>query len=85
MADIKPRTCYIMIKDIIGQEVGMEYGVDYNLEEGEELPKDVEDLTEAQYTAFKFIQMLRGTFEDEARAAMKAHAKDKPSGLVLPN
>jgi hypothetical protein len=74
-----------MIKDIVGQEVGLEYGADYNLDDGEELPEDVEGLTEAQYTTFKFIQLLRGTFDAERKAELEAQAEERPSGIVLPN
>jgi len=85
MIEQKPRTCYIMIKDVAGQEVSLEYGADYGLEDGEELPKDVEELTEAQYTAFKFVQALNGTLDEGRKAELEAQAKDKPSGIVLPN
>jgi hypothetical protein len=37
-------------------------GVDFGLEEGEELPTDVEELTEAQYTVFTMVQTLKGVF-----------------------
>ena len=73
-----------MVKDVEGQDA-LEYGADFGLPEGELLPEDVEDLTEAQYTVYKFLTILRSTFEEEAREALKEQAKDKPSGIVLPN
>jgi hypothetical protein len=73
-----------MVKDVEGQDA-LEYGADFGLAEGEVLPEDVEELTEAQYTVYKFLTILRSTFEDEARAALKESAKDKPSGIVVPN
>jgi len=73
-----------MVKDVEGQDA-LEYGADFGLPEGELLPEDVEDLTEAQYTVYKFLTILRSTFEDEARAALKEQVKDKPSGIVVPN
>ena len=51
------------------------------LKSGEELPADVEKLTEAQFTVFRFMQTLRGTFEE---AGGKVIMGDAPSGLVFP-
>jgi len=77
------KTCYLMVRDIPGQEdeAGLEWGVDFGLAEGEELPADVEKLTEAQFTVFRFMQTLRGTFEE---AGGKVIMGDAPSGLVFP-
>jgi hypothetical protein len=73
-----------MVKDVEGQDA-LEYGADFGLAEGEILPEDVEDLTEAQYTVYKFLTILRSTFEDEAKAALESQAKDKPSGIIVPS
>lgn len=78
----KERTCYLMVKDVPG---GLEYGVEYDLDEGEELPEDVEDLTEAQYTMYMFIKTLEGTFDKEAKERIEKQAQDKPSGIVVPH
>ena len=77
------RTCYLMVRDVPGQEheAALEWGVDFNLEEGEELPADVENLTEAQYTIFMMMQTLQGTFAD---AEVGTIMGDKGSGLVVP-
>ena len=72
-----------MVRDVPGQEheAALEWGIDFNLEEGEELPKDVEELTEAQYTIFQFMKVLEGTFKD---AEIKVIMGEQGSGLVLP-
>jgi hypothetical protein len=72
-----------MVKDVPGQEdeAALEWGVDFGLEEGEELPSDVEELSEAQYTIYSYMQILKGTFAD---AEVKTIMGDKGSGLVLP-
>ena len=73
-----------MVRDVPGQEAeaALEWGVQFGLDEGEELPKDHEDLTEAQYTIFQFMQILEGTFKD---AEVGVIMGEKSSGLVLPD
>ena len=80
----KDRTCYLMVKDVPGQEdeAALEFGIDLGLEEGEKLPEDVEELTEAQFTVFKMLKILRGTFEEAEAASLKG---DKGSGLIVPS
>lgn len=77
------KTCFLMIRDIPAgeEEAGLEWGVDYGLADGETLPEDVEDLSEAQYTVFRFVQTLRGTFEAIGAKELKG---DAPSGLIVP-
>lgn len=80
------KTCYIMIRDVEGQEdVGLEWGVDYGLSEGEELPEDVEELSEAQYTVYKFVRALQGVFDELSKEDLAKEMKDKPSGLIVPD
>ena len=73
-----------MVVDAEGQEdeSALEWGVNWGLDEGEELPTDVEQLSEAQFTIYQMMQILRGTFEE---AGAKVIMGDKPSGLVLPD
>ena len=73
-----------MVKDAEGQEseAALEWGVNWDLDEGEELPTDVEDLTEAQFTIYQMMMILKGTFED---AGAKAIMGEKASGIVLPD
>lgn len=74
-----------MVRDIPGQgdeEAALEWGVDFNLEEGEELPDDVEELSEAQFTVFQMMQILKGTFSDAEVGEIRG---EKGSGLVMPN
>lgn len=77
------REVYLMVKDIPGQEdqAALEWGVDWDLDEGEELPEDHEELSNAQFTIFQFMQTLRGTFEE---AGAKVIRGDAPSGFALP-
>ncbi len=80
----RPRTVYFMVKDAEGQEneAALEWGVNWDLDEGEELPTDVEDLTEAQFTIYQMMMILKGTFED---AGAKVIMGEKASGIVLPD
>ena len=73
-----------MVRDVPGQEheAALEWGVDFGLEEGEELPKDVEDLTESQYTIFQYMKILEGTFAD---AEVGMIIGDKGSGVIVPD
>jgi hypothetical protein len=77
------RKCYLMVNDISAPEgeTALEWGADFGLKEGEELPEDHEELTEAQFTVFKMLQMLRGVFAD---AEITDIMGDKPSGLIVP-
>jgi len=79
------KTCYVMVRDVEGQEVGLEWGVDYGLAEGEELPEDVEDLTEAQFTVYRFVRALQGVFDEMSKEDLAKELKDKPSGLIVPD
>lgn len=74
-----------MVKDVPGQEddAAMEFGVDYGLEEGEELPADIEELTEAQYTMYMMLQILKGTFE--GGGTIKEIVDSKGTGIVVPS
>lgn len=80
---MKNRTCYLMVKDLSAEEgeAALEWGVSYGLEEGEELPTDVEELTEAQFTVFQMLQMLKGVFDD---AEVGHIMGEKPTGLIVP-
>ena len=77
------RVCYLMVRDIEGQEdeTALEWGVDWGLAEGETLPTDHEQLSEAQFTVFQFMQTLKGVFEE---ADAEIIMGDVPSGLVVP-
>ena len=74
--------CYVMIEDAPG---GLIYGADFGLEEGEELPEDVEELTEAQFTAHCFMATLRGTLDDQVMDSHKAEVKEGKPGLLVPD
>lgn len=81
---MRPRTVYLMVKDAEGQEdeAALEWGVNWDLDEGEVLPTDVEELSEAQFTIFQMMQILRGTFED---AGAKVVMGEAPSGIITPD
>lgn len=79
------RKCYIMVVDVPGKgedEAALEWGVDFGLAEGEELPADIEELTEAQYTIYMMMQTLKGTLEGVEPEKIRG---EKGSGIVLPN
>jgi len=81
---VKERVCYLMVRDVPGQgeeNAALEWGVDFGLEEGETLPEDHEELTEAQYTVFQMMQALRGTFAEQEADDLKG---EKGSGLIVP-
>ena len=80
---------YVMLREITGVEgtesgVGIEWGIDWGLEEGEELPEDIEELNEAQYSAWQFIRVLFGLGDDAYLAELKRQKEDKPTGLIMP-
>jgi hypothetical protein len=74
-----------MIRDIEAGDqaldAAIEWGVDFGLEEGEELPEDHEELTEAQYTVCQMMQTLKGVFEEAGVGEIRGEA---PSGLMVP-
>lgn len=77
------RTVYLMVRDAPGQEdeASLEWGADWDLDEGEELPTDVEELSNAQFTIFQFMQTLKGTFEEVGAEVIRG---DAPSGFAVP-
>ena len=79
------KTCYIMVRDVEGQEVALEWGADYGLADDETLPDDVEELTEAQYTVYRFVRALQGVFDELSKEDLAKELENKPSGLIVPN
>jgi hypothetical protein len=77
------RTVYLMVRDRPGadDEASLEWGVDWDLDEGEELPEDHEELSNAQFTIFQFMQTLKGTFEEAGAEVIRG---DAPSGFAVP-
>jgi hypothetical protein len=77
------RTCYLMVRDVSAEEgeAALEWGVEFGLKEGETLPEDHEELTEAQFTVFKMVQILRGVFEDSEVGHIMG---EEPSRLIVP-
>lgn len=84
MSQQKPRRVYLMIEDAPDLS-GVTYAVDYGLEEGETLPEDIEQLTEAQYAIFKMARVLQSCADDEAAAELAGQSTDAPSKLLIPN
>lgn len=80
---MEAKVCYLMVRDIEAgdDETALEWGVDFGLEEGEKLPEDHEELSEAQFVIFQMMQTLKGTFEESGAKIMKG---DAPSGLMVP-
>lgn len=73
-----------MVRDVPAPEgeAALEWGVDFDLEDGEELPEDHEQLTEAQYTVFMMMQTLKGTFAD---AEVGHIMGEQGSGVIVPD
>ena len=74
-----------MVKDIPegdDEEAALEWGVDWGLEEGEQLPEDHEDLSEAQYAIHCMMQTLKGVFDASDVAEIRG---EKGSGLIVPD
>lgn len=65
--------CYLMVED---SPSGLAFAVDWGCKP-EELPADVEELSEAQYTMHQFLTVLRGVDDPLALEAAKAEAKTK--------
>ena len=63
-------------------EAALEWGVDFGLEEGEELPTDIEELTEAQYAVYMMIATLKGVFNEVKAPDIMG---EKGSGLIVPD
>jgi hypothetical protein len=72
-----------MVRDIEGQddECALEWGVDFDLKEGEELPEDHEELSNAQFTVFQMMQTIKGTFDEAGAEVIRG---DAPSHLIVP-
>lgn len=69
--------CYLMIEDGAG---GISFAGDFGVP-GEELPEDVNDLTEAQYTLHQFLAVLRGMAEPDQKLRNEQEAR---SQILLP-
>lgn len=81
------RKVYLMIQDVEGvadEDAGIEWGVDWGLAEGEELPEDVQDLTPAQYTVWRFIKVMQGLGNEPEKEKTAEQARDRPSGILVP-
>jgi hypothetical protein len=74
-----------MIQDTEGQGAGIEWGADFGLADGEALPEDVEELTEAQYTLWKFVSVLQGINDENRTADLKKAVSERPTGLLVPS
>lgn len=75
-----------MVKDVgVEGDLAIEWGVDWGLAEGEELPEDVEGMTEAQYTVWRFLKVLQGVMDPEAKQETVKQAQDRPSGIYVPD
>lgn len=74
-----------MVRDVEvtgAEDAGLEWGIDLGLKEGEEPPTDIEDLSEAQYTIYKMMRILKGSTEDENPEDTMG---EKGSGVVVPD
>jgi len=69
-----------MIEDLSTDEAGITWSVDWGLKEGEVLPENVEEMSDAQYTAWRFVAVLR----DMERGDDRAHVVAPSTKLILP-
>jgi hypothetical protein len=65
--------CYLMIEDTAS---GLTFAADFGVPP-EELPTDVDALTEAQYVTHQFMTVLRGMVDPVKRMAIEAEARTK--------
>lgn len=82
---MQKRRAYLMIQDVEGaeDEASIEWGVDWGLTEGEELPEDVEELSEAQYAIWKFLKVLQGLGNEPEKTKTMEEAGQRPSGILV--
>jgi hypothetical protein len=72
-----------MIEDL--PDGSIQWGHDFGLAEGEELPENVDELSNAQYTLHQFLTTLRQIGDAELQAKIKAEAEaEERSRLVVP-
>lgn len=71
---------YLMIEDLATEDAGVTWSVDWGLAEGEELPESVDDMTDAQFAAWRFVAVLR----DMEAKADAAQVQAPESKLILP-
>ena len=80
----KPRKCYLMIEDIEGttdEDVQFQFAFLLGLDEGEEPPKTVEDMTPAQEATWNMFNVLQSVVDQQKRQAIAAEMK---SQIVVP-
>ena len=81
----KPRKCYLMIEDIEGttdEDVQFQFAFLLGLEEGEEPPQTVDDMTPAQEATWNMYNVLKGVVDQQHRAAM---AKEVENQILVPS
>jgi hypothetical protein len=71
---------YLMIEDLATDDAGITWSVDWGLAEGETLPESVDDMTDAQFAAWRFVAVLR----DMEAKADQAKVATPESKLILP-
>lgn len=79
---------YLMIEDLSTedpqgeqQNVGVSWSVDWGLQEGETLPEKVDEMSDAQYTAWQMISVLRNMENShDAKTVVKPESR-----LIVPS
>ena len=81
----KARKCYLMIEDIEGstdQDVQFQFAFLLGLDEGEEPPQTVDDMSPAQEATWNMFNVLQGVVDQQKRQAMAAEVN---SQLLVPD
>lgn len=74
--------CYLMIEDT--EDGRIVWGADFGQPEGEALPENVDELSNAQYALHQFLTTLRQIGNPELQAKLKEETEKQESGLVIP-
>lgn len=84
MSERTKRRAYLMVVDA-DDGSGIEFGVDWGLDEGEELPEDIEDLSRAQYTVWQIVRALKGIGDEAFAEETQRMSKERPTGIMMPS
>ena len=79
---------YLMIEDLSTegpqgeeQNVGVSWSVDWGLKEGEALPENIEEMSDARYTAWQMVAVLRNMENShDAQTVVKPESR-----LIVPH
>ncbi len=84
MSEQKPRKCYLMIEDLENtsdDDVQFQFAMFLGLDDGEEPPERVEDMTPAQEATWNMFNVLRSMVDQAHKRKMQAEVD---SQIVVP-